>query len=243
MKTLKSLAIVFGVCLFLLGSTLRADDWDKKTIITFSGPVHVADTQLPAGTYTFKLMDNMANRHIVQIFNADETQIIATIMAIPDLRLTPTGDTVVRFSETNNGSETSGSMPESGLPMKKWFFAGDSSGVEFPVAAQTPVAEAQPAPAAEPAAAPAPAPEPPPAPAAAAPPPVTAAPPPAEEPPAQEAAPTPPPQTEQTAPAPEQQSAPEQLPQTASQMPWLGLMGILCLAAAASFRVLLKISA
>ncbi len=140
MKTLKSLAIVFGVCLFLFGSTLRADDWDKKTIITFSAPVQVADTQLAAGTYTFKLMDNMANRHIVQILNADETQVIATIMAIPDLRLTPTGDTVVRFSETNNGSETSGSVPESGLPMREWFFAGDNAGVEFPVAALTPVA-------------------------------------------------------------------------------------------------------
>ena len=83
MKTLKSLAIVFCVGLFLLSTSIRADEWDKETKITFSGPVQVANTQLPAGTYVFKLADT-TDRHVVQIFNEDETQVIATIMAIPD---------------------------------------------------------------------------------------------------------------------------------------------------------------
>ena len=48
------------------------------------------------------------------------------------------------------------------------------------------------------------------------------------------------PQAAQTEPAAEQPAAPAQLPQTASQMPLLGLIGIVSLAAAASFRIVLK---
>ena len=44
---------------------------------------------LPAGTYVFKLMNPQSNRHIVQIFNKDQTKIYATILAIPNYRLKP----------------------------------------------------------------------------------------------------------------------------------------------------------
>ena len=54
---------------------------------------------LPAGTYTFVLLDSPADRHIVQIFNADGSRLIATVLAINDYRLKPTGDTVVKFAE------------------------------------------------------------------------------------------------------------------------------------------------
>jgi hypothetical protein len=36
-------------------------------------------------------MDSPADRHIVQVSNADGTQIITTILAIDDYRLQPTG--------------------------------------------------------------------------------------------------------------------------------------------------------
>jgi hypothetical protein len=241
-KTVKSLAILFGVTLFLLSSSLRADEWDKKTTITFSGPVQVANTQLPAGTYTFKLADT-ADRNVVQIFNSDESHIIATILAIPDSRLEPTGKTVVKFAETNDESEASGTLPENGIPVKEWFYPGDNFGQEFRVVPQQ-VAASQPEPVAVPLAPPAPqaeSPEPtaPPEPPAAAPAP--------EEPPAPEAAAVAPPapQTEPAAeqPAPEQPAAPAQLPQTASQLPFVALIGILSLAAAASLRIIMKLAA
>ena len=145
MKTLKSLAIVFCVGLFLLSSSIRADEWDKKTKITFSGPVQVANTQLPAGTYVFKLADT-TDRHIVQIFNEDETHLIATILAIPDYSLTPADKTVVKFAETSDGSEASGTVPESGIPIKEWFYPGDNLGQEFPVVSHPQVAAVQPEP-------------------------------------------------------------------------------------------------
>ena len=42
---------------------------------------------LPAGVYVFRLLDSLSNRHIVQVFHKDESQIYATIFAIPDHRL------------------------------------------------------------------------------------------------------------------------------------------------------------
>ena len=47
------------MCVFALTATLapgaRADQFDKKTNLTFSGPVQLPGTTLPAGKYMFKL--------------------------------------------------------------------------------------------------------------------------------------------------------------------------------------------
>ena len=229
MKTLKSLAIVFCVCLFLFASSLKADEWNKKTIFTFDGPVSVGNTQLAAGTYVFKLADTN-DRHVVEIWNADETHMIALMLAMPDYRVSPTGDSVIKFSE--NGSDASGTLQAGGVPIKEWFYPGDNAGQEFkvvpqPIAqVQEPAATAAPAPAPEAAPAPAPAPE-----AAPAPAPQAAA-------PAAEA-----PTAPQAETNPQQSTSASQLPQTASDLPLVGLIGILSLAAAASIRIILKISA
>jgi LPXTG-motif cell wall-anchored protein len=124
MKFVKTIFAVFA--LTLLGATLapgaRADEWNKKTVLTFSQPVEIPGQILPAGTYTFVLLDSPSDRHIVQIFNADGSQIIATVLAINNYRLKPTGDTVVKFAER------SGDNPEA---LKGWFYPGDNFGQEF----------------------------------------------------------------------------------------------------------------
>src|SRR5260370_5552729 len=103
-------------------SSARADTWDKKTVVTFNQAVEVPGKVLPAGTYTFRLLDSPSDRHIVQIFNADGTHIIATILAINNYRLAPTGDTVMKFSERP------GDSPEA---LRAWFYPGDNFGQEF----------------------------------------------------------------------------------------------------------------
>src|SRR5271168_595482 len=100
----------------------RADEWNKKTIMTFNQPVEIPGQILPAGTYTFKLLNSPSDRHIVQVFNADGTQLIATILTINDYRLHPTGRTVVKFSEQP------GDAPDA---LKAWFYPGDNFGQEF----------------------------------------------------------------------------------------------------------------
>jgi LPXTG-motif cell wall-anchored protein len=124
MKFVKTIFAVFA--LTLLSATLsigaRADEWNKKTVMTFSQPVEIPGQILPAGTYTFVLLDSPADRHIVQIFNADGSHIIATVLAINNYRLKPSGDTVVKFAER------SGDNPEA---LKAWFYPGDNFGQEF----------------------------------------------------------------------------------------------------------------
>jgi hypothetical protein len=118
-----------GLCLTVLcllaAPKAKADDWNHKTVITFSGPVEVPGVGqhlLPAGTYVFKLVDSPSDRHVVQIFNQDETQVLTTILAIPNYRLRPTGKTVITFRERPAGE------PES---LKAWFYPGAEWGEHF----------------------------------------------------------------------------------------------------------------
>jgi hypothetical protein len=105
-----------------------ADDWNDKTVITFSGPVEIPGVHLkgfgilPAGTYVFKLLDSGSDRHIVQIFNKEENIVYATILAIPNYRLRATSKTVITFSERPSGE------PEA---LRAWFYPGKNWGEEF----------------------------------------------------------------------------------------------------------------
>lgn len=127
MKLLKVLSIVFFVlvvCAFLV-PTAAADDWNKRTTVTFSGPVEVPGVGaqvLPAGTYLFKLLDSPSDRNIVQIFNEDGTHVYTTILAIPNYRLHVTDKTVMTFRERAEG------QPEA---IRAWFYPGANWGQEF----------------------------------------------------------------------------------------------------------------
>src|ERR1700690_1024558 len=123
-------ATAFGLALMgaVFSPVANASEWNRKTVMTFSAPVEIPGVHLkgwgvlPAGTYVFKVLDSQTDRHIVQIFNQDETQIYATILAIPNYRLTATGKTVVTFSERPAGE------PEA---LRAWFYPGRNWGEEF----------------------------------------------------------------------------------------------------------------
>jgi hypothetical protein len=120
------------LCMAVLGlafsPSASAGEWDRKTTITFSGPVEIPGVHLkgygvlPAGTYVFKVLDSASDRHIVQIFSKDELTIYATILAIPNLRLKATNKTVITFRERPAGE------PEA---LRAWFYPGRQWGEEF----------------------------------------------------------------------------------------------------------------
>jgi hypothetical protein len=127
MKLLKGvgIALSLAVLCLLVVPTARADDWNRKTVIIFSGPIEVPGVgqhSLPAGAYVFKILDSQSDRHIVQIFNQDETQVLTTILAIPNYRLKPTDKTVITFRERPAG------QPEA---LRAWFYPGREWGEEF----------------------------------------------------------------------------------------------------------------
>ena len=124
MNVLKKSAL--AACVGVLGLAIvpnsRADVWNKKTVLTVNEPIQVPGQVLQPGKYVMKLMDSPSNRHIVQVFNEDETKLLTTVLALPNYRLQPTGDTTFTFWETVAGEPK---------PLRSWFYPGDNFGQEF----------------------------------------------------------------------------------------------------------------
>jgi hypothetical protein len=216
MKRLVLAVASVGLLGIALAPAALAGEWDKLTYLTVNESIQVPNKVLPPGKYAMKLLDSPGDRHIVQIFNSDQTHLETTILAIPNYRLQPTGKTVFTFWETPPG------QPKA---LRAWFYPGDNFGQEFayPKSAATQIAAVakQPVPtteatkeseykSAE----------------------VTTTPPPAQvqqETQVEIAQNTPPPAPE-VAPAPEPAPAPvQELPKTASPYPLVGLAGLFSL--------------
>ncbi|HVP00308.1 MAG TPA: hypothetical protein VMT15_19690 [Bryobacteraceae bacterium] len=199
----------------------KADEWDKKTILTVKETIQLPNAILPPGVYTFKLFNSLSDRHTVQVFDQDGKHLVTTVLAIPNYRLEPVEKTEFLFWEVPAGNPPA---------LRAWFYPGDNFGQEFayPKNISTQIAaiaktevptttavtpeEMKTAPITE-----------------TAPPPVVAAapPPPVETP--KEVAPVAPP------PAPVPAEAPE-LPRTASPVPLIGLLGLVAMAAFFALR-------
>ena len=113
-------AIAVAILITLSAASAKADQFDKKTLVTFDQPVEVPGTVLPAGTYVFSRITD--NPNVVRISSADETHVIATLLAIPDYRMEAAEETVITFEERPNGSPKA---------IKSWFYPGENTGEEF----------------------------------------------------------------------------------------------------------------
>jgi hypothetical protein len=222
-KLQTKMVLLAGLAGVALVPYVKADEWNQKTVLTFRDPVEMPGQILPAGTYVFKLANSNSNRHIVQVFNKDENRLFGTFLAIPSYRHRASEKTIIRFDERAAGS------PQA---IKAWFYPHKNYGHEFVFpktealalakANNTPVPSMpeQPTPSStQPAAT------------------INrteivalfAVPLKAEEPTGEEVE-----LAQATAPRPE---LPETLPETATSMPLIGLLGLLSLATAATLRV------
>jgi hypothetical protein len=122
MKSFKAFAAASCLGLLAFAPSAMADQWNKRTIITVNEAVQVPGKVLQPGKYVMRLLDSPSNRHIVQIFNEREDQLQTTVLAIPNYRLRPTGDTEFQWWETPAG------QPKA---MRAWFYPGDNFGQEF----------------------------------------------------------------------------------------------------------------
>ncbi len=100
----------------------HADEDNELTRLTFSQPVQVPGRILPAGTYEFVLADSQSGRDIVQIFNADGTELFATIQTIPTDRVRETNGTSVTLAQRPDGQPAA---------LVNWFYPGMDTGHEF----------------------------------------------------------------------------------------------------------------
>jgi hypothetical protein len=77
--------LAFGF-MMLLGfqSTAKADDWDQKTTFTINQPVSGARPRcVTGGSYVIKRVSFV--NPVVQILDASESKVYATVLAIPDI--------------------------------------------------------------------------------------------------------------------------------------------------------------
>lgn len=116
----------FATCLGLLtlasSPKARADQWDKRTILNINEPLEIPGATLQPGKYVIRLLDSTSNRHIVQVFNGDESHLVTTVLAIPNYRLRATGNTQFTYWETPAGQPPA---------LRAWFYPGDLFGQEF----------------------------------------------------------------------------------------------------------------
>jgi thiol:disulfide interchange protein len=100
-------------------------DTEHKTVVSFTAPVEVPGSNpqvLPAGSYTFKVVDSKVNPNIVEVSNKEETHVYTTILAIPTHRDADTDKTVMTFEERAAGE------PQA---LRAWFYPHEKSGQEF----------------------------------------------------------------------------------------------------------------
>jgi hypothetical protein len=205
-----------------------ADPYDKKVIATFAEPIEVpGGITLQPGTYVFKLQDSQNDRHIVLIQNQRENHTYAQVFATNAFRTVQKGKVQFTFWEAPAG------QPKA---LRTMYWPGDNYGQSFmykrdratQIASTQITKEEVPAETTEKATetdAAAPAPEPEPAPVEVA----QNTPPPAPEPAPVEAAPAPAPEPAPAAVVAEN-TTPAALPQTASNLPLLFLIGLFSLA-------------
>lgn len=260
MKRVKLIATALVLTALALAGGVAAQETNtqERTFLTFSAAVEMPGVTLPAGTYVFKLADT-PSRNVVQVFDREEKDIIGQWLFVQAERPEVTGENVVMFRETREGSTPA---------VQFWYFPGEKIGKEFiypkdqaqRIAARTGVAvrtedgvvegagvagiqaETRTEVSAEAAAQPAPEPAPSPEPAVAAEPPAQAA----AEPVSREPAPVA--QAEVEAPravgtsgqAEGQVARADELPRTASPLALSGLLGLLSLAGAAGIRAFRK---
>jgi hypothetical protein len=123
MNRLFSIA-TFGVVLAaaMLVPSAKASEWDRKTVVTLGEPMDVQGTVLLPGRYVMKLSESDSDRHIVTIWNANETRIYATVLTTPAYRVTSTDDTKFTFYEN---------VPGQPAVLRTWYYAGSEDGEEF----------------------------------------------------------------------------------------------------------------
>ncbi len=113
--------------LAIIAPGARASQSDQKVVTTFNAPVEIPGQVLPPGTYVFKILDIWSTRDVVRVFNADESKVLATTIAIPRYRTNPTDKAVFVFEERGSNS------PQA---LEAWYYPGYTYGHQFIYAAR-----------------------------------------------------------------------------------------------------------
>jgi hypothetical protein len=96
--------------------------WNKKSTLSAERQVEFPGIVLDPGVYVVRLKEGGEKRSQVQILNQDESKVLATVVAVPDLRVRPDDNREFVFHEVKS---------QGPMPVRSWFFSGDLIGLEF----------------------------------------------------------------------------------------------------------------
>lgn len=125
----KALMAVFAVALaaavLAVAPRARADQWNQAAKLTFDQPVQLPEnTILPPGTYWFSVRTDSSTPHnVVEVSNADHSQVMGTFMTEPAVRTHRTDRVVMRFAEPSTTGQP--------LTLLSWFYPNDTVGHQF----------------------------------------------------------------------------------------------------------------
>ena len=97
-------------------------EWNKKSTLKAEHQVEFPGIVLDPGVYVVRLKESSERRSEVQILNQSESQVLATVFAVPDLRVRPDDNSEFLFHEVKSKGPR---------PVRSWFFSGDLVGLEF----------------------------------------------------------------------------------------------------------------
>jgi LPXTG-motif cell wall-anchored protein len=95
---------------------------DKRTYFTFSGPVEMPGLALPAGQYEFRLANPDSSRNVIQVSSRDGKKSYGLFSTHTAQRQTASNDAEVRFMEAGAGSPAA---------IRTWWYPGERTGYEF----------------------------------------------------------------------------------------------------------------
>lgn len=124
MKRFSLLYAVAGTAMLLAVSATnsRADEIDKKTVVTLDQPTEVPGIVLQPGKYVIKLLNSSSNRHITEIFNEKMDHLYALTFTVAAEKVERKGKPILTFYEGSQGH------PQA---LRRWFWPGETIGQEF----------------------------------------------------------------------------------------------------------------
>jgi LPXTG-motif cell wall-anchored protein len=117
LKTFVSTCVLAGLVCGLSAYTL-----DHRTHFTFSQPVAIPGVTLPAGSYTFRLVDAATGGKVVQVLNESGTRSYGMFLSMGALRPDIAEQPEISFMETGAGTPPA---------IRTWWVEGSRSGHEF----------------------------------------------------------------------------------------------------------------
>lgn len=124
MKGIKFAGTLLSVflALILLTPGARASEANQMTQLTFNQPIQIPGRVLPAGTYWFTVPDRTEDHDIVHVYNADRSEVLATLLTRPTTRTITTNNTELTLAEQSQGAP---------YALLTWFYSGRTTGHDF----------------------------------------------------------------------------------------------------------------